>query len=1012
MAKYVLGLDLGPTSIGWACIKVKGKNESGILGAGSRVFPEGVDRSTKGEEISKNKERQEARSARRVKSRRSGRKRRLVALLREAGFFPRDGKTMESLFSEQDPYEIRARALNEKLALEQIGRAFFHINQRRGFKSNRKSGDKKESGPVLKSISELQEKIAQSGARTLGEYLFQQGANKAKREQGEIRLRNRYTLRAMYEEEFEAIWEAQKALNPKRYPDKLKKQIHEAIFFQLPLKPKDHLIGRCEFEPDEPRCPRADWQAQQFRILKEVNNLAIVNRGGDKKFLSERQRKVLIDELSVKKQMAFASMRKKFDLLESQLFNLEEGKRKYLLGNSLEFAMLKAFGIKAWRAWDEDQRNALRRHVVEVEDPEELREILEKECELDEKGMDVLIHADLPKGYLHLSKKAIGKLLPYLEKGANEHDAVMAVYPDHEKEKRHHNPVLPLPPDLRNPIVQRGLVEVRKVVNAIVRKYGMPERIRVELAREMHGNKGRREESIIKMRKAQKQNEEANQTLREEHKIDRPSRDDRIRYRLWIEQEGLCPYTGKAIPQSKLFSPDVEVDHILPFSRSLDDSYVNKTVCYAKANRDKGNLTPAEWLGRIPAKLERTIQLVNSFEKMPYWKRTRFSQKEVKIEKCIERQLNDTRYISREVTSYLKQLFPVEQQKKHLVVQVSRGKLTSDLRHHWGLNQILNPLVPDLKNRDDHRHHAVDAVVIALSTSAHVQAFARAYKGYKNVDSLQPPWENFRGDVATVINAINVSFRVRRKVSGALHEETSYGHIAGDRFAYRVPLTALSGAMVKDIRDPIIRGLVVKRCADKGVDPAQVGSKKLPATLFSQDEPLRMKSGVIVKKVRIQKTLGPNRIAFLDATGKPFRYAKLGSNHHIEIYETKDKKGKPKFAGDVVTTLEAHRRVKDDEPVIRRDHGPGTRFVMSLSINECVMAKLDDGKHHLYRVQKIWATDKDRIVQIRPITYAGIASENMKYPLVLFAVPNSLVKKYGAFKVNVSPLGEINVAHD
>ena len=643
-----------------------------------------------------------------------------------------------------------------------------------------------------------------------------------------------------------------------------------------------------------------------------------------------------------------------------------------------------------------------------MEDPDLLRAMVSKKRDLPEANIEELIKADLPKGYLHLSRKAVEQLLPHLENGDDEFTSIQKVYPDRADQTFDFHELLPMPPDVRNPIVQRALVEVRKVVNAIIRKYGRPDRIRVELARDMKGSQEQRKQKSLDMWKRNQENEQTRKMLREEHNIAYPSRDDIVKYHLWVEQEGICAYTTKPIPLNRLFSPDIEVDHVMPYSRSLDDSFINKVVCFTRANRDKGNQTPAEWMEGNPDKLERMYQAYSSFEKIPYFKKRNFKKKTVELDNCISRQLNDTRYISTEVIRYLQCLFEPELQKKRKVVQATRGQLTAELRHHWGLNSILNPLSPDLKNREDHRHHAVDAVVIALSSNGHMQKLARAYKRYQENERLSLPWEGFRGDVAEVINKINVSFRVKRKVSGALHEETSYGHIEGDRFVYRVALSNLSGAMVKDVRDPVIRELVLKRCLEHGVDPDKVGSKKLPGIVFPADQPLCMKSGVQIKKVRIETILGKNRIGICDEAGKPFRYAKLGSNHHIEILRTKDAKGNDKYTGEVITTLEAARRIREKQPIIRRDHGPDAQFVMSLSINEGVMVKLEDGKHHLFRVQKMSSTGE---IVFRPHTFAGQLSDRHGWPLILRKMTNSLMQM-DAFKVNLSPLGEVSVAHD
>ncbi len=945
------------------------------------------------------------------------RKELLIKRCKKSGLLPKNENDLEKLL-EIDPYFLRAKALDKKVKLHELGRALFHLNQRRGFKSNRKSGKDSDSGKIKKGITELQGEIEKTKSRTLGEYLCKI-ENSQKEENrltdlllGEIRIRNRYTLRAMYADEFNQIWESQKRFHPKVLTKALKVKIDDAIFFQRPLKPKDHLIGRCDLEPEEPRCPKADWAAQQFRIIKEVNNLIIVNRDGSEQQLTDSQRETIVSMLTTSKQKAFSVIKKKFEMLSNQTFNLEKGGRDKLLGNTIDAKLASVFGAKPWAKMEEKEKNELRDHIGHIEDPEELEAYLAEKWKLKEEMIEALEKVDLPSGYMSFSKKALLKIIPLLVEGKNEFDAVTELYPNWRETKLDYNEKLPQlsPGDIRNPIVYRALTEVRKVINAIIRKYGRPDTIYVELAREMKGNADDRKDAFFKMRDNEKENEKAKKIIKDY--VEYPRMKDVVKYKLWRDQEGICVYSGKAIPQESIFTNDIEVDHILPYSRSLDDSYMNKVVCWVKANRDKGNRTPREWLKGNEVKWEKMLQRNASFEKMPRNKKRKFKQKEIMISKdekgkivvdtFIQRQLNDTRYISRLVVSYLQTLFPIEEQKKRKTVQATRGQLTGELRRQWQLNRILNPLAANIKSREDHRHHAVDAIVIACSTAHHMRVLATREK-YKLVKKHIPaPWENFRGDVANAVNEINVSFRVKRKIAGQLHEETNYGHISENNFVYRVPLTSLTGAMVKKIRDDEIRRLVIERCKEKGVDPKKINSK-----VFPSDEPLRMKSGVIVKKVRITKTLGKSRLPFKDRDGKVFRHAKLGSNHHIEILKTKDKKGKIKYDGVVVTTFEANRRAKNREPIIQRDHGPDKKFVFSLSINESVMIKTDDGKHHLYRIQKIAHND----IALRPNTYAGVVKNSDKWPIFSRKTPNALMKM-DAFKVTVGPLGEVNVAND
>ncbi len=262
MQSYTLGLDIGSNSIGWALVDPK--NEK-IVGAGVRVFQEGVDRDTKGAEISKNATRREARGARRSRKRRNYRKDKLLRMLVRAGLLPAEQEELEKKF-ETDPYILRAKGLEGKLKAHEFGRVLYHINQRRGFWSNRKTSKSKDDGVVIKEATELSKAIKGAGCRTLGEYF-------SKADPHEYRIRGHYTFRSMYEEEFEELWKTQAQYHDV-LTDELKRQVKdETIFYQRPLRWDPETIGDCDLEPGHKRCPRSNYFARRFRILQTVNNL-------------------------------------------------------------------------------------------------------------------------------------------------------------------------------------------------------------------------------------------------------------------------------------------------------------------------------------------------------------------------------------------------------------------------------------------------------------------------------------------------------------------------------------------------------------------------------------------------------------------------------------------------------------------------------------------------------------------------------------------------------------------
>jgi len=987
MSSYTLGLDIGSNSIGWALVETEGKPS--IIDMGVRAFPEGVDRDTKGLEKSKNATRREARGSRRIHRRRTQRKEQLLKTLQNIGFLPVDEHELRSLFH-SNPYELRKKGLYEKLERYEFGRALYHINQRRGFKSNRKSGKAKEDGVVIKEATALQKEMDAKGCRTIGEYFA--GLNPE-----ELRIRGKYTFRSMYEEEFDLLWAKQKEFYPEALTDELRKRVRdEIIFFQRPLKPTDELIGDCDLEPGEKRCPRGDWYARRFRLLQDVNNLLIQDPDGSERKLSEDERKILLESLSNKKEIEFNKLRKLLGLIETQKFNLEQdGKIKKLKGDGFAAAMRsrKLLGPKVWDEMPEDEKVKLNEWLVELED-DELKEKLSSESKLNEGQIETALKVELPRGYMSFSRKAILKLLPFMETGAITSEAIKeAGYKRDDGNIREAVETLPLPQDLRNPIVQKALFEVRKVANAIVREYGKPGKIKIEMARDVHGNRRQREELHWKILENEKRNNEVRKRLIEDIGITKPSRDDVIKYKLWEECGRICPYTGKQISQEALFgkNPEFQIEHILPYDRSLDDSFMNKTLCETHENKDvKRNQTPYEAYSHDTDKYEQILERVNKSQ-MPYPKRKKFWQKEINLDEGIKRELNDTRYICRETMGYLKQL--------GVYVKGTRGKMTAELRHQWGLDGVFDEL--GTRRDDDHRRHAVDAAVVAVTENEHLRRLAQS-KYSVSGESFEPPWPDFREEVRENVKQINVSHRVQRKVSGRLHEETNYGPTEKQGlYVFRKKLEDLTLPMVEKIVDPVVSGLVKGRLLEKGVNLS--GGGKPPKEVWKK--PLYMKTTksnkkVFIKKVRVYN-VAENVIPMKDRSGQSYKYVEPGNNHHIEIFEFTDKKKKTKRDGRVVTMFEAVQRKRRREPVIKRDYGDGKKFICSLAINEMFMLELDGGAKELYRVQKI---SQNTQIFFQPHIFGG----DLKNHSPISKMPNQLK----GYKVTVDPLGRTYPAND
>lgn len=262
-----------------------------------------------------------------------------------------------------------------------------------------------------------------------------------------------------------------------------------------------------------------------------------------------------------------------------------------------------------------------------------------------------------------------------------------------------------------------------------------------------------------------------------------------------------------------LFDGSCDVDHILPYSRTLDDGFANRTPCLKEANRQKTNKTPWEVGGDTPQWDVITANLKNLPENKA-WRFAPDAMTQFEGERDFSaRALKDTQYLSRIARRYLDALYDGQDGKSH--VWVVPGRLTEMLRRHWGLNGITALADHDsqtvkAKNRTDHRHHAIDAAVIAATDRSLIKQISDMAKrdevegAEQIVRSVPPPWDGFRADIAAQVDKIIVSHRAdhgridpsarkrgRDSTSGQLHNDTAYGLAHGDKVVSRKPLMSL-----------------------------------------------------------------------------------------------------------------------------------------------------------------------------------------------------------------------------
>jgi CRISPR-associated endonuclease Csn1 len=1005
--RYRLALDIGTTSIGWAMLRLNSDDQPiAIIRAGVRIFGDG--RSPK-DGTSLAVTRREARGMRRNRDRRLKRKAKLMQALIDLGFFPIEDAARKKLDG-LDPYGLRAKGLDHRLSPAEFARAVFHLNQRRGFKSNRKS-DKKDndSGALKIAIKKLRESLAAENLRTVGEWLAKRhGARQPVRaryretrtlkDDGKTRLEKFYDLyidRAMVEHEFDCLWAKQLELNPSQFTEAARDILKGILFHQRPLKPVKP--GRCTFLPEEERAPLALPSTQQFRIYQELNNLAIIAIDGREQSLTLDQRDQLAKLLSANSKRTFTQIAKALKLGGTVKFNLQDAKRDHLKGN-VTAAILSddvMFG-SAWHSWSLEHQDEIVTQLLIEEDESILLAWLMTEFSLDESAAERIANARLPDGYGSLSRKALDRILPELIRDVVTYDkAVQAAGFEHHSALSHAQQtgeiMMELPyygeplqrhvgfgtgapndtPEKRfgriaNPTVHIGLNQIRKVVNALIKRYGHPSEIIVEVTRELKQSRELRNEIQREQATRQKQNEIWKTEIKEITGIE-ANAIDLQKMKLWTElnpgdiANRRCPYTGEQIGLAQLFSDAVEIEHILPFSKTLDDSLNNKTVSMRSANRDKGNRIPFDAFGHSPSGYGYTAILERA-NNMPLAKRKRFApdgyERWLKEDKdFLARALTDTAYLSRVAREYLSLICPPNK------VRAVPGRLTAMLRGKFGLNDVLG--LRGEKNRNDHRHHAVDACVIGVTDQALLQRFAKASADARErqlnrlVESMPEPFVGYRAHVARAIANVIVSHRPDHNFEGRLHNETAYGLVGEGLVAYTKYVDG------KRIREP----------------------EKLTVIEFSEP------------------TAAHRHGTLADGSPRPYKGYKGDSNYCIEI--VRDERGK--WQGEVISTFDAYQIVHERGVTGLRHSkrsASGKSLVMRLMIDDHIRMN-HDGASVLMRVAKLsgngqifMAEQKEANVDARNRDKA----ESFKY---ISKMAGSLLTAKSR-RVSISPIGDLS----
>ncbi|MGG4042333.1 type II CRISPR RNA-guided endonuclease Cas9 [Bacillus smithii] len=1056
---YKMGLDIGIASVGWAVINLDLKR---IEDLGVRIFDK-AEHPQNGESLAL--PRRIARSARRRLRRRKHRLERIRRLLVSENVLTKE--EMNLLFKQKkqiDVWQLRVDALERKLNNDELARVLLHLAKRRGFKSNRKSErNSKESSEFLKNIEENQSILAQY--RSVGEMIVKD-SKFAYHKRNKLDSYSNMIARDDLEREIKLIFEKQREFNNPVCTERLEEKYLNIWSSQRPFASKEDIekkVGFCTFEPKEKRAPKATYTFQSFIVWEHINKLRLVSPD-ETRALTEIERNLLYKQAFSKNKMTYYDIRKLLNLSDDIHFKglLYDPKSSLKQIENIRFLELDSYhkirkcienvyGKDGIRMFNETDIDTFGYALTIFKDDEDIVAYLQNEyvtkngkrvCNLankvyDKPLIDELLNLSFSK-FAHLSMKAIRNILPYMKQGEIYSKACeLAGYNFTGPKKKEKTLLLPAIPNIANPVVMRALTQARKVVNAIIKKYGSPVSIHIELARELSHSFDERKKIQKDQTENRKKNETAIKQLIEYELTKNPTGLDIVKFKLWSEQQGRSMYSLNPIELERLLEPGyVEVDHILPYSRSLDDSYANKVLVLTKENREKGNHTPVEYLGLGSErwiKFETFVLTNNQFSKRKKQNLLRLRYEETEEKEFKERNLNDTRYISKFFANFIKEHLKFADGDRGQKVYTINGKITAHLRSRWDFN----------KNREESDlHHAVDAVIVACATQGMIKKITEFYKAREqNKESAKKkepffpqPWPHFSDELKARLSRfpqesiealalgnydrkkleslrpVFVSRMPKRSVTGAAHQETLRRFVGVDRQSGKIQTavkTKLSDIkldkdghfpMYQKESDPRTYEAIRQRLLEHNNDPKKAFQEPLYKPK-KNGEP-----GPVIRTVKIIDT--KNKVVHLDGS-KTVAY-----NSNIVRTDVFEKDGKyycvPVYTMDIMKGTLPNKAIEANKPYSEwKEMTEEYTFKFSLFPNDLVRIDLP-------REKTIKTSSSEEIV-IKDIFayYKTIDSANGGLDLIshdrrfsLRGVGSKTLKRFEKYQVDV--LGNIH----
>ena len=826
--KYDIGIDIGVASTGLAVVDEEGR----VLEATSSLYTEA--------DAAANVKRRDFRDGRRTKRRKHTRIEDFKNLWSDCGYIIPDKL-------DNNVIELRNRGIVEKISMDQLYAVLLSMLKHRGISYLDDAIDEAKGSNYAKGIAlnqkELKNKLpCEIQAKRLEKYGKYRGDSTVKNGEEEEYHSNVFTTSA-YRKELDKLLDTQiqfalgitsefkeeymKIFSRKREyyigPGNEKSRTDYGIYttrkdedgkYVTEKNIFEKLIGKCSIYPDELRAAGASYSAQEFNVLNDLNNLTVNNRK-----LSEEEKRKIVATIKESNMVNMRSIIRKIIKEDIEQFSgarIDKKEKEIYHTFEVYRKMKKSFDainidINAFSREELDEFGRIL--TLNTEKAGIIKAFEATNQKYSDEVINVLVdlrkkNSSLFSKWHSFSLKAMIRLIPDMYVQSKEQMQLLTEMGVLKQKPSKYNdykyiPVEKVIEEIYNPVVVRSIRTTVKMINEVIRKYGYPENIIIEMPRDKNSAEEKK-----KINEAQAKNEKEYEyilkKIQDEYGIEIIKADYRrqeklpLKLKLWNEQNGKCLYSGRPISvESILNNPQLfEIDHIIPKSISFDDSRNNKVLVYRSENQEKGNQTPYMYLSRLNREWN-----FDSYKKyvLEMKKNNGISNKKVQnllfmddinkidvLKGFISRNINDTRYASRVVLNELQAFFKAKENCT-TKIKVIRGSFTHQMRVNLRLE----------KNRDEsYSHHAVDAMLIVFSQRGY-DAYRKLQETYMDFETgeilneqkwkecldedkydqilYEAKWSKIREEIQEAEKHVKYHYRVDKKCNRGLCNQTIYG---------------------------------------------------------------------------------------------------------------------------------------------------------------------------------------------------------------------------------------------